>query len=118
MRHRFCDCADPVVFGHHHDPPPRTYRAGETFTMRGRNAGPVIYDEIAEYTRRLHQATQAMQNLTVTQWNWLEAPQTGTDQPEPAQPPETLTTYVQSLQDATGTFHGWLDPGLWDETCG
>lgn len=25
-----CDCADPIVFGHNHEPP--TYAAGETFT--------------------------------------------------------------------------------------
>lgn len=77
----------------HRDAYGNTYHSVESFTttnshinaaritagsITGREAGHVIYDEtirITSFSTQTAQPPQALRNATVTEWNWLEAPE-------------------------------------------
>jgi hypothetical protein len=81
-----CPCHDPVVFGHHHEPPPLTYRAGETFTAGQAevwirvNEGQPIHFGITT-----HLVTNTTTVTNPTPWNWIELAQTARNRAEPGE---------------------------------
>ena len=111
-----CDCADPIVFGHHCGNP--SYNPGETFTITG---GELTYT-IGGTNRTIPLAggqmswgpavtvqnhaigLQAVQNLPYppeTPWNWLEAAQTAQNLLELRPTPQTFTNAPQTAPEAT-----------------